>query len=200
MILPALEPVVLEAESTRLEPLSPSHKSDVARVALDPGLWRWTPTQIHTDDDLDAYIATAMAEKKKGTCLPFAVIERSTGRAIGSTRFGNVDPQNRRVEIGWSWLGADFQRKAFNTEAKLVMLAHAFERMNSIRVELRADRLNVKSRKAIARLGAKEEGTLRSHMILPTGRRIDWVYYSILREEWPAVEARLREKLASYVR
>ena len=198
MLVPALPPVILEAEHTRLEPLSHEHKPDLARVALDPDLWRWTPTQIHSDDDLDEYIETAISEQKKGTALPFATIERSTGRAIGSTRFGNIDLQNRRVEIGWSWLGHDFQRKAFNTEAKLLMLAYAFEQMGCVRVEIRADRLNVKSRNAVARLGAKEEGTLRSHMVLPSGRWIDWVYYSILSDEWPGVEAGLREKLARH--
>jgi RimJ/RimL family protein N-acetyltransferase len=125
-------------------------------------------------------------------------VDRATGRAIGSTRFGNIDAPNRRVEIGWSWLGRAFQRRAFNTEAKLLMLAHAFERLGCIRVELRADALNAKSRAAIARLGAKEEGTLRHHMILPSGRLVDWAYYSILRDEWPAVRAGLEEKLAAH--
>jgi N-acetyltransferase len=168
----------------------------LVEVALDPGLWRWTPTQIHSAGDLEAYIETALSLEDAGTALPFATVDRSTGRAIGSTRFGNVDRENRRVEIGWSWLGRAFQRKAFNTEAKLLMLAHAFEHMGCIRVELRADALNAKSRTAIARLGAKEEGTLRHHLILPNGRLVDWVYYSILRDEWPSVRAGLEQKLA----
>ncbi len=198
MPVPALAPVVLEAEHTRLEPLSHQHKLDLARVAFDPDLWRWTPTQIHSADDLNAYVETALSQQKKGTAMPFATVERSTGRAIGSTRFGNIDLQNRRVEIGWSWLGRDFQRKAFNTEAKLLMFTHAFARMGCVRVEIRVDRLNTKSREAIARLGAKEEGTLRSHMVLPNGRWVDWVYYSILLDEWPGVEAGLQEKLAHH--
>lgn len=195
-----LAPGTLEGRHVRLEPLSREHKSDLAVVALDPELWRFTPTQIHSNDDLDAYIDTALSLQKAGTAIPFATIERSTGRAIGSTRFGNIDPQNRRAEIGWTWLGRDFQRKAFNTEAKLLMLTHAFERMDCIRVELRTDVLNTQSRNAILRLGAKEEGILRHHMILPDGRLFDWVYYSILRDEWPTVRAGLEQKLASHDR
>jgi RimJ/RimL family protein N-acetyltransferase len=191
-----LTPVILEGRHVRLEPLGREHAADLAAVALDAGLWRWTPTQIHSVEDLDAYIGTAVAQQRAGTALPFATVDRATGRAIGSTRFGNVDRQSRRVEIGWSWLGRPYQRRAFNTEAKLLMLTHAFERMECIRVELRADALNTKSRDAIVRLGATEEGTLRHHMLLPGGRLVDWVYYSILHSEWPSVRAGLEEKLA----
>ncbi len=193
-------PVTLEGRHVRLEPLSRQHKAQLATVALDPELWRFTPTQIHSSDDLDAYVETALSLQEAGTAIPFATVDRATGRAIGSTRFGNLDPQNRRAEIGWTWLGRDFQRRAFNTEAKLLMLTHAFERMDCIRVELRADALNTKSREAIVRLGAREEGILRHHMILPNGRLIDWVYYSILRDEWPSVRAGLEQKLASHDR
>jgi RimJ/RimL family protein N-acetyltransferase len=190
--------LVLEGRHVRLEPLSHEHAPDLLPLALDPELWRWTPTQIHSPEELDVYIDVALAARHLGTAIPFATIDRSSGRAIGSTRFGHIDRENRRVEIGWSWLGREFQRKAFNTEAKLLMLSHAFERMDCIRVELRADALNAKSRAAIARLGAKEEGTLRHHMILPSGRVIDWVYYGILREEWPTVRDGLQRKLAAH--
>jgi RimJ/RimL family protein N-acetyltransferase len=193
-----LAPVTLEGRHVRLEPLGPEHRADLASVALDAELWRWTPTQIHSLDDLEAYIRTAQAQRRAGTAMPFATIDRATGRAIGSTRFGNIDRQNRRVEIGWSWVGREYQRRAFNTEAKLLMLAHAFESLGCTRVELRADALNVKSRNAITRLGAREEGTLRHHMILPGGRLVDWVYYGILSDEWPAVRASLEQKLASH--
>jgi len=195
-----LAPVTLEGRHVRLEPLSRAHRDELAAVALDPELWRFTPTQIHSIDDLDAYIETALSLQEAGTVLPFATVDRARGCAIGSTRFGNIDAQNRRAEIGWTWLGRDYQRRAFNTEAKLLMLGHAFERMDCVRVELRADVLNLKSRAAIARLGAVEEGVLRHHMILPDGRLIDWAYYSVLREEWPAVRAGLEEKLASHAR
>ncbi|GAB5536973.1 MAG: GNAT family protein [Rubricoccaceae bacterium] len=197
MSLPEVPPA-LEAEHTRLEPLAEAHRADLSAVAFDPRLWRWTPTQIHTPADLDAYIHTARAELANGTTLPFAILDRSTGRAIGSTRLGHIDLDHRRAEIGWSWLGRAYQRRAFNTEAKLLLLRYAFEDLNCMRVEIRADRLNQPSRTAIERLGAVEEGTLRQHMILPDGRRVDWVYYSILRDEWPDVEAGLTEKLARY--
>jgi len=192
------KPIILEGRHVRLKPISQDHRSDLAKVALDPELWRFTPTQIHTDKDLHAYIETALSSNRDGTARVFATINRSTGAAIGSTRFGNIDSENRRAEIGWSWLGRDFQRKAYNTEAKLLMLAHAFESMGCIRVEFRADVLNTKSRNAIVRLGAKEEGILRHHMILPNGRTIDWVYYSILRDEWSSVRKGLEQKLASH--
>ena len=195
-----LTPVTLEGRHTRLEPLAPRHTADLASVALDPELWRWTPTQIHSAADLDTYIETALSVQRAGTALPFAIVDRASGRAIGSTRFGNIDHANRRVEIGWSWLGRAFQRRAFNTEAKLLLLTHAFERLDCIRVELRADVRNTTSRSAIARLGAKQEGILRHHMILPDGRLIDWVYYSILRDEWPVVRRGLEQKLASHTR
>jgi N-acetyltransferase len=193
-----LTPVTLEGRHVRLEPLSPAHAADLVRVALDAELWRWTPTQIHSAADLTAYIETALAAQRAGTAVPFATVERATGRAIGTTRFGNIDAANRRVEIGWSWLGREFQRRAFNTEAKLLMLAHAFDHLDCVRVELRADALNTKSRTAIARLGAREEGVLRHHTILPDGRLIDWVYYSVLRDEWPGVRAGLERMLASH--
>ena len=190
--------LVLEGRHVRLEPPSHAHSPDLAMVALDPELWRWTTVQIHSVDDLNAYIDGIIALRASGAAIPFIAIDRSTGRAIGGTRFANMDAQNRRVEIGWTWLGRPYQRGAYNTEAKLLMLSHAFERMNCIRVEFRVNALNIKSREAVARIGAREEGTLRHHMILPDGRLIDWVYYSILREEWPGVRAGLEQKLASH--
>lgn len=191
---------LLEADHTRLEPIAEAHIADLATVAFDPMLWRWTPTQIHTLADLRAYVQTALSERAAKASIPFAIVERSTGRAIGSTRLGNLVLAHRRVEIGWTWLGRDYQRQAFNTEAKLLLLRYAFEDLGCIRVELRADRLNGPSRTAIERLGAVEEGTLRQHMILPDGRRVDWVYYSILRDEWPTVAAGLQAKLEGYAR
>ena len=193
-----LTPLTLEGRHVRLEPLSQDHRTDLARVALDPDLWQWTLTQIHSMDDLDLYIETALSLQRAGAALPFATIDRASGRAIGSTRFGSIDPQNRRVEIGWTWLGREFHRQAFNTEAKLLMLAHAFERLACIRVEFRVNAPNTRSRNAVARLGAREEGILRHHTIRADGHLIDWVYYSILRDEWPSVRAELERKLASH--
>jgi RimJ/RimL family protein N-acetyltransferase len=196
---PAFDPALtLEGRHVRLEPLTRAHRADLARIAFEPDLWRWTLTRLHTPEDLDAYLDTALAWREAGTAIPFATIERSSGRAIGCTRFANIDRQNRRLEIGWSWLGLEYHRKAFNTEAKLLLLAHAFERMGQIRVEFRVVDSNARSRTAVARLGARQEGILRHHQIAPDGRLLDWVYYSILREEWPAVRAGLEAKLAAH--
>ena len=131
-----------------------------------------------------------------GKALPFAIIDRATGRAVGSTRFGNFEPAHRRVEIGWTWPGTPWQRTAFNTEAKYLLLVHAFESLGLNRVEFKTDVLNERSRKAILRLGALEEGVLRRHMIVRDGRVRDSVYYSIIAEEWPAVKANLRRMLS----
>lgn len=182
----------------RLDPLMREHRADLARLALEPDLWRWTLTRIASLDDLDAYIETALSWRDAGTAMPFATIERSSGRAIGSTRFAHIDGPNRRLEIGWTWLGLGYHRRAFNTEAKLLMLGHAFERMGCVRVEFRVNEPNTRSRAAVARLGARQEGILRHSQIAPDGRLLDWVYYSILRDEWPRVRRGLEQKLAAH--
>ena len=135
--------------------------------------------------------APALDPQAERTSLPFVTIERSSGRIVGSTRFGSYDPLNRRIEIGWTWLARAWQRTATNTEAKYLMLTHAFERLGCVRVELKTDVLNLPSRKAMTRIGAKEEGILRKHTLMWTGRYRDTVFYSILDEEWPQVKARL---------
>jgi RimJ/RimL family protein N-acetyltransferase len=144
---------------------------------------------------MQAYIAEALTLQSAGKALPFAQIDKSTGRAVGSTRFGNFEPAHHRVEIGWTWLGTPWQRTAFNTEAKYLLLAHAFEVLRLNRVEFKTDVLNKRSRKAILRLGALEEGVLRRHMIMQDGRVRDSVYYSIIAEEWPDVKEKLRRSL-----
>jgi len=191
-----ITPVTLEGRHVRLEPLAREHRADLARLALEPELWRWTLTRIASLDDLDAYVETALSWRDAGTAMPFATIERSSGRAIGSTRFAHIDGSNRSLEIGWTWLGLPFHRRAFNTEAKLLMLGHAFERMGCVRVEFRVNEPNTRSRAAVVRLGAREEGILRHSQIAPDGRLLDWVYYSILSDEWPRVRQGLEQKLA----
>lgn len=185
----------LDGRVVRLEPLSLAHLDGLCAVGLDPELWRWTTSQVVTRDDMRDYIATALQWRDEGTAIPFATVERATGRVVGSTRLANIDRANRRAEIGWTWIARPWQRTAVNTEAKLLMLRHAFESLGCIRVELKTDALNDRSRAAIRRLGAVEEGTLRHHMITATGRLRDSVYYSILAGEWPAVRARLEAHL-----
>lgn len=191
-----VRPVTLEGEHVRLEPLTPAHHAALWEIASDRELWRWSTTDIRTADDLRRYLETALAEQAAGRALPFATIAKAAGHPVGSTRFGNIEPVHRRVEIGWTWIGNEWQRTAVNTEAKLLMLTHAFDTWGCVRVELKTDALNAPSRAAIARLGAKEEGTLRKHIITQTGRVRDTVVYGIVEEEWPAIRARLKARLS----
>jgi RimJ/RimL family protein N-acetyltransferase len=187
--------LVLEGAHVRLEPLALSHVGPLWEVADDPEIWRWT-TVIRSSADLERYVEEALRARAAATALPFATIERASGRPIGSTRFGSIEPAHRRVEIGWTWIARPWQRTAINTEAKFLMLRHAFETWDCIRVELKTDALNVRSRTAILRIGAKEEGTLRSHMIMESGRVRDSVYFSVLESEWPDVKRALEGRLA----
>ncbi len=190
-----IAPVTLEGKHARLEPLSPGHLEGLCQVGLDEELWRWIPIQVRTAEEMRSYIEKALEEQAVGSSLPFATIERASGRPVGSTRYMNIDRSNRRLEIGSTWIARNWQRTAVNTEAKYLMLRHAFEQLGCIRVELKTDSLNQRSRQAILRLGAREEGILRNHMITSTGRIRHTVYYSIIDSEWPAVKKRLEQKL-----
>lgn len=140
---------------------------------------------------MEQYVRTATKEQAAGTALPFVIIEKTSGDVVGSTRFGNIDTQNRKAEIGWTWVTPSRQRTVVNTETKLLMLTHAFETWCCIRVEFKTDENNQRPRKAIARIGATKEGTLRNHMITQTGRFRNSVYFSIIEEEWPHVKSKL---------
>ncbi len=163
---------------------------------MDEDLWRWTTTRIETPHEMRAYIETALDEQVRGVSLPFAIVEKQSSQAVGSTRFGNIDRTNRRLEIGWTWVARPWQRTPANTEAKYLLLQHAFEHLGAIRVEFKTDSLNERSRRAILRIGAKEEGTLRNHMITQGGRLRPTVYYSVIDSEWPTARAAIEEKLA----
>ena len=193
---PRPAPVVLEGRHVRLEPLSPAHVTDLLAVAIDPALWRWALAPVESAADLERYVAEALKEQALGRAVPFAIVERAGGRAIGSTRYGSLAPEHRRLEIGWTWIGRAWQRTAVNTECKWLLLGHAFETLGCLRVELKTDALNERSRAAILRIGAREEGTLRAHMVTSAGRVRDTVYYSVLAAEWPAVKAGLERRLA----
>jgi RimJ/RimL family protein N-acetyltransferase len=190
-----IEPVTLEGRHVRLEPLSRAHHADLTTVGLDPELWRWIPTPVRTPEEMNAYIETALQEQERRVSLPFAIIEKSGSRAIGSTRYGNIDRTHHRLEIGWTWVAPAWQRSAVNTEAKYLLLRHGFETLGCMRVELKTDSLNERSRAAILRIGAREEGIFRNHMITSTGRIRHTVYFSIIDSEWPDVKARLQNKL-----
>ncbi len=171
------------------------HLEGLCAVGLDPSIWTWMPANPRTPDEMREVVAAALRDQSAGVALPFATIDRATDRVVGSTRYLAITPEHRRVEIGWTWIAPAWQRTAINTEAKYLMLRHAFEKLECVRVELKTDRLNERSRAAIQRIGAQEEGTLRSHMLMPGGRLRDTVYYSILAPEWPGVKAELERKL-----
>jgi len=190
-------PIALEGCHVRLEPLKMAHLAGLAEVGLDQELWHWIPTAVRTKEEMAAYIETALEEQTRGVSLPFALVEKSSGRTIGSTRYANIDCTHRRVEIGWTWVARNWQRTAINTEAKYLLLKHAFETLGCIRVELKTDSLNERSRAAILRIGAREEGIFRNHMMTACGRIRHSVYYSIIDSEWPDVKAQLEAMLRS---
>jgi RimJ/RimL family protein N-acetyltransferase len=193
--LTTIDSVVLEGEHVRLEPLSLGHLDALCEVGLNLDLWKWISNPVSSREDMESYVRSALEGQEHGTMLPFATVERASGRVVGSTRYGNIDMKNRRLEIGWTWVAKPWQRSTINTEAKLLMLRHAFGPLACNRVEFKTDALNEQSRLAILRLGAKLEGILRKHMTTAIGHVRDTVYFSIIDEEWPDVEQRLQEML-----
>ncbi len=192
-----VKPVILEGKFIRLEPMAAEHLDGLWEAGRDESLWSLNPMTVSSRDDMQRYIEIALADLERGVALPFVTIEHSSGKIIGSTRFGNIDVQNLRAEIGWTWINTEWQRTAVNTEAKLLMLTHAFESWKCIRVELKTDVLNERSRNAILRLGAKEEGIFRNHVICDTGRFRDSIYFSIIETEWESVKTNLTSKLTT---
>jgi N-acetyltransferase len=190
-----VEPVTLEGKRVRLEPLTISHVDALCEFALDETLWRWMPYPVQTRSDLEEHIRAVFEAQKAGTSLPFTTFERASGTVVGLTRYLNIDCLHRRAEIGGTIVAPAWQRTFVNTEAKYLMLQHAFDNWGCIRVEFKTDSLNERSRKAILRIGGKEEGTFRNHMIMPGGRIRHSVYYSIIDSEWPAVKQHLATKL-----
>lgn len=191
-----IQPITLEGRYVRLEPLTLAHHAGLCEVGLDPELWRWIPVQVHNADEMRGYIEEAMAWQQAGTALPFATVDKATNQPVGSTRFATIERAHRRLEIGWTWVAKPWQRSPVNTEAKYLMFRHAFETLGCMRVELKTDSLNEKSRNAMLRLGCKEEGTFRNHIVTSTGRIRHSVWFSVIDSEWPIVKARLEEMLA----
>lgn len=191
-----LHPIMLEGDHVRLVPMTQDHVPALWAAGNDPDLWRLTLAQVHSEADMRRYVNGALQEQARGSGLPFVTTEAATGHVIGSTRFLNVEPVHRRVEIGGTWVAAPWQRTAANTEAKYLLLRHAFDSLGCNRVELKTDVLNERSRRAILRIGAREEGILRKHAIAETGRVRDTVYFGIVDDEWPEVRARLERMLA----
>lgn len=190
-----IEPVTLEGAHVRLEPLTESHHAALWEVARDQELWRLNPTRVTSMEEMKGYIRRALDGQAAGTDLPFATIDRQSNRAVGSTRYMNIDGPNRRLEIGSTWIARAAQRTMINTEAKYLMLRNAFETLGVMRVELKTDSLNRRSRNAIQRIGATQEGIFRNHMQTWTGRIRHTVYFSIIDTEWPRVKANLESKM-----
>lgn len=190
-----VEAIVLEGERVRLEPMRRDHLAALTEAGRHDELWKWTSAKATSAETMANYMEAALAQADALTGLPFVTIDKPSACIVGSTRFGNIDPVNRRAEIGWTWISPQFQRTYVNSEAKYLMLRHAFDVWSCVRVELKTDVLNEKSRAAMLRLGAVEEGILRRHILTHSGRFRDTIYYSILDDEWPAVRARLEARL-----
>lgn len=192
-----VRPVTLTGTLVRLEPLGPEHAEDLYAAAQEPLIWRWMPDNPSGSlEDMRAWIEAALRQRETGTQLPFAIVEQATDTAVGSTRYLNISPRDRGLEIGWTWLTPRVQRTGVNTECKYLLLRHAFEQLEAIRVQIKTDGRNDISQRAIERLGAQREGVLRKHMLVQDTYIRDTVMYSILDSEWPAVKARLEDFLA----
>jgi N-acetyltransferase len=193
-----VQPVTLEGSIVRLEPLAEAHLDALADVAFAGDLWRWTMLDVRDREDLATWLRAALANRARGSEMPFATVDQTTGRAVGSTRFMSIVPEHRRLEIGWTWVGLDRQRRGANQEAKLLQLTHAFETLGANRVEFKTDSNNAKANPALLSIGARFEGTFRNHMILPGARIRHSNYYAIAVEDWPAAKARLRARIAGF--
>jgi N-acetyltransferase len=191
-------PVTLDGHHVRLEPMSLAHVPALWRAGAHEEIWRYLPYAVRSEEDTLAYVASELAKQEAGLVVRFVTVARAIAQPVGSTSYLNIDRHHWRVEIGGTWITPAWQRSSINTEAKYLQLRHAFETLGFIRVEFKTDALNAKSRQALARIGAIEEGTFRNHMIMPGGRIRHSVYFSITHDEWPRVKAHLEGLLSSY--
>jgi RimJ/RimL family protein N-acetyltransferase len=192
----ATEEVTLTGDAVALVPLQAEHAAPLLLAAEDGELWNMKVTVVPGPSTVDAYIATALAGRESGTMMPFAIVRRDTGQMVGSTRFWKIDRKHRKLEIGHTWLSQSVQRSGLNTEMKYLLLAYAFEVMHCVRVQFTTDELNEKSRAAILRIGATQEGIVRHERIMPDGRKRNSVRFSIIDDEWPQVKAMLLAKMS----
>lgn len=191
-----IEPVTLNGHLVRLEPLHLKHAVALFEASRDPGLWTYKPVaQPRSLTEMEQLIASALQNQQTGGCLPFAVISLERERVVGETRYHNFMLQDHGLEIGWTWLTPSVQRTGVNTECKYLLLHHAFEVMEAIRVQFRTHHLNTNSQRALERLGAVREGVLRNHLIMPDGSYRHSVYYSIIESEWPSAKARIESMM-----
>lgn len=191
-----VKPVVLTGKHVRLEPMTEAHVAGLAEIGAGQDFWHFMLYgDMNTEEDMRNWVKDILARAEKGTDLPFVAIHLESGRVAGATRYLNIMPHDRGLEIGGTWYGSEFQRTAVNTECKYLLLSHAFETLGMIRVQLKTDSRNERSQKAMERVGAKKEGILRNHMILPDGYFRHSIFYSILDTEWEEVKKRLEEML-----
>jgi RimJ/RimL family protein N-acetyltransferase len=191
-----IHPITLIGRTVQLEPLDEGHAADLANAGSDVTIWKYMRYGVvDTQEKMRAFIADLLALQAAGADLPFAVIHSATGKAIGMTRYLNIEPSNRAVEIGGTWYGTQYQRTSVNTECKYLLLEYAFEKLECVRVQFKTDVRNARSQKALECIGCVHEGVLRDHMILPDGTMRSSVFYSILAREWPLVKQHLLEKL-----
>ena len=194
-----VEPITLNGKHIRLEPLNETHIAGLAEAGRDPSIWQYISYgDLSSVEKMEAWVRQSLAAKGSRSELPFAVVHLESEQIAGSTRYMDIRPAHRGLEIGGTWYGTAFQRSAVNTEAKYLLLQHAFENLGCIRVQLKTDARNERSQKAIERLGAVREGVLRNHMILSDGFHRDSIFFSILEREWPAVKTRLEGLLEKY--
>jgi len=192
-----IEPITLIGKFVRLEPLSEAHVPDLAKVGLEPEIWRFMRYgKVETEAHLGAWVRELLDLQAQGTDLPLAVIHQASGNAIGCTRYLHIDPPNRSLEIGGTWYGLEYQGTLVNVECKYLLIKYAFETLDCIRVWFKADARNLRSQRALARIGAVKEGVLRNHMILPDGFIRDSVVYSLIPDEWPQVKQKLEAELS----
>ena len=183
---------ILANEHVELHPVVETDREALRKIALDESIWTYFVSRVETDTDFDAFFDTMLADQAAGRRAVYVIVDNRTGQAAGSSSYGNLAEADRRLEIGWSWLGTGFQGQGVNRWAKYLLLTHAFERMGAVRVEFKTDVLNTRARAGLRKIGAREEGVLRSYNFMPSGRRRDAVYYSILAGEWPSVSEQLR--------
>ncbi len=188
-------PIALRGETVRLELLAPHHLDGLIAAGRDERIWTWMPSDGSTSEGMHGIVDAALEGYRSRSMVPFVTIEQATDRVVGGSRYLNLAPADLRLEIGWTWIDPARQRTSVNSEAKLLMLGHAFDDLGCRRVELKTDALNDQSRTAILGIGASFEGIFRKHMVMAGGRARDTAYYSILDDEWPAVRDRLRARL-----
>jgi RimJ/RimL family protein N-acetyltransferase len=186
-----VKPVTLDGDRVKMEPMRADHLDGLCAAGAFADIWTLNTVNASKPEDMKLWVDAALADAARGVSLPFVTIDKPSGRVVGSSRFLNIDHGNRRVEIGWTWITPEFMRTHVNSEAKLLMMTHAFEVWNCVRVELKTDVLNMRSRNAMLRIGAVEEGVLRRHQLTQGGRFRDSIYFSVLDSEWPAVKERL---------